>query len=305
MGSSVTSSRRNLAEFEHSEWQGRTDGTPWMQRMLIALIRVLPLWLMYGVMGLVIPFYMLFGGGFRPSYAFFRKRIGYGPLKSFLHVYSNEFGFGMVVLDRFAVYAGKKFKVDEYRKDIFDRLEKEDGGFMMLSSHTGCFEMAGYMFTSKLKKVHALVYPGESGTIAANRGRVFSSTNVEMVPVQPDLSHVFTLNSALADGQIVTMPGDRVYGSGKTVRAEFFGAPASFPAGPFTLAAQRNVPVISVFVMKDGYRRYRVYIEELAIDREASRAEQVSAMAQAYASRMESIVREYPDQWYNFFDFWK
>ena len=276
-----------------------------MQRLLILLIRVLPLWLMYGVMGLVIPFYMLFGGGYHPSYRFFHQRMGYGPLKSFLHVYINEFGMGMVVLDRFAVYAGKKFRIDEYRKDLFDRLEAEDSGFMMLSSHTGCFEMAGYMFISKVKKIYAMVFPGETGTIAANRSRVFSSTNVEMVPVKPDLSHVFTLNSALADGQIVTMPGDRVFGSGKTVQAEFFGAQASFPAGPFTLASQREVPVLSVFVMKAGYRRYRVYLEELPFDAEAPRREQVALMAQAYASRMESIVRQYPDQWYNFFDFWK
>ena len=276
-----------------------------MQRLLILLIRVLPLWLMYGVMGLVIPFYMLFGGGYHPSYRFFHKRMGYGPLKSFLHVYINEFGMGMVVLDRFAVYAGKKFRIEEYRKDLFDRLEAEDGGFMMLSSHTGCFEMAGYMFISKVKKIYAMVFPGETGTIAANRSRVFSSTNVEMVPVKPDLSHVFTLNNALADGQIVTMPGDRVFGSGKTVQAEFFGAQASFPAGPFTLASQREVPVLSVFVMKAGYRRYRVYLEELPFDAEAPRREQVALMAQAYASRMESIVRQYPDQWYNFFDFWK
>ena len=301
----MTSLPKDLAEFEHSEWKGRTDGTPWMQRLLILLIRVLPLWLMYGVMGLVIPFYMLFGGGFHPSYSFFHRRMGYGPLKSFLHVYLNEFGMGMVVLDRFAVYAGKKFRIEEYRKDLFDRLETLPGGFLMLSSHTGCFEMAGYMFVSKVKKIFALVFPGETGTIAKNRGKVFSSTNVEMVPVGPDLSHVFTLNSALADGQIVTMPGDRAFGSGKTVKADFFGAPASFPAGPFTLAAQREVPVLSVFVMKEGVRRYRVYIEELPCEREASRREQVSLMAQAYASRMESIVRRYPNQWYNFFDFWK
>ena len=46
-----------------------------MQRALIAFFRCLPLWLPYGVMALVIPFYMLFGKGFRTSYRFFRKRI--------------------------------------------------------------------------------------------------------------------------------------------------------------------------------------------------------------------------------------
>ena len=80
-----------------------------MQRTLIRLFRILPLGVLYGCMALVIPFYMLFAKGFRASYSFFRKRMGYGPVKSFFHVYKNEFEFGKVVLDRFAAFAGKKF----------------------------------------------------------------------------------------------------------------------------------------------------------------------------------------------------
>ena len=275
-----------------------------MQRTLIRLFRVLPLGVLYGCMALVIPFYMLFGNGFKASYRFFRKRMGYGALKSFFHVYKNEFEFGKVVLDRFAAFGGKRFNMLIPRMDLFYSLCEGEDGFIQLSSHVGNYEMMGYSRISP-KRINALVYSGETATVMQNRGILFGETNVRMVPVSEDLSHIFSLNNALADGEIVSLPGDRVFGSQKTVECRFFGDSASFPAGPFTLAVQRDVPVLSVFVMKEGRRDYKVLLELLPKPEGTSKQERIQAMADAYAAALETVVRQYPDQWYNFYDFWK
>ena len=275
-----------------------------MQRTLIRLFRVLPLGVLYGCMALVIPFYMLFGNGFKASYRFFRKRMGYGAVKSFFHVYKNEFEFGKVVLDRFAAFGGKRFNMSIPRMDLFYSLCEGEDGFIQLSSHVGNYEMMGYSRISP-KRINALVYSGETATVMQNRGILFGETNVRMVPVSEDLSHIFSLNNALADGEIVSLPGDRVFGSQKTVECRFFGDSASFPAGPFTLAVQRNVPVLSVFVMKEGRRDYKVLLELLPKPEGTSKQERIQAMADAYAAALEAVVRQYPDQWYNFYDFWK
>ena len=275
-----------------------------MQRSLIRMFRVLPLGALYGCMALVIPFYMLFSKGFKASYDFYRKRMGYGAVASFFHVYANEFEFGKVVLDRFAAYAGKKFDMEAPRMDLFEELCAGKEGFVQLSSHVGNYEMVGYSLVSP-KRINALVYGGETATVMQNRALLFGATNVTMVPVSEDLSHIFALNNALADGEIVSVPGDRVFGSQKTVRCRFFGEPASFPAGPFTLAAQRDVPVLCVFVMKEGRRKYKVLLERLSELAGATRQERIQALADAYASLLEAIVRQSPHQWYNFYDFWK
>ena len=275
-----------------------------MQRVLISLIRVMPLWVLYFVMALVVPFYMCRRSSFLASYRFYRRRMGYPVLKSFLHVYSNHFNMGMVVLDRFAVYAGKQFDVQILRKDLYETLADGKTGFLMLSSHTGCFEMVGYTWKSS-QKVNALVFPGETSTMTEQRGKVFNRMNVKMIPVQGDFSHVFAVNNALADGEVVCMPGDRLFGSQKSLRIPFFGEEAAFPAGPFLLSAQRGAPILSAFVMKTGYMRYRVYLEQLPEHPGLERDEQARLLAEAYAARLESVVREYPDQWYNFYDFWE
>ena len=277
-----------------------------MQRTLIRLFRVLPLGVLYGCMAPVIPFYMLFRPGFRSSYSFFRKRMEYGPVKSFFHVYKNEFEFGKVVLDRFAAYAGRKFNLSVPRMDLFEELCAGEGGFIQLSSHVGNSELVGYTLVSP-KRINALVFGGETATVMQNRAALFGKTGVRMVPVSEDLSHIFVLNAALADGEIASLPGDRVFGSQKTLQCRFFGATAKFPAGPFVLAVQRGVPILTVFVMKEGRRDYRVLleVEQVPSAEGMSKQEKMQALADAYAARLEEVVRLYPDQWYNFFDFWR
>ena len=275
-----------------------------MQRSLIRMFRFLPLGVLYVCMALVIPFYMLFAKGFRASYRFYRKRMGFGPVASFFHVYANEFEFGKVVLDRFAAYAGRKFDMEVPRMDLFQELCAGEEGFIQLSSHVGNYEMVGYSLVSP-KRINALVFGGETATVMQNRAVLFGATNVTMVPVSEDLSHIFALNNALADGEIASVPGDRVFGSQKTVRCPFFGESAPFPAGPFTLAVQRNVPVLLVFVMKVGRRKYKVLLERLPEPAGATKQERIQALADAYASSLEAVVHQYPHQWYNFYDFWK
>ena len=289
----------------HSEWSGRTDGTPFMQKALIVLFKVVPLEVAYGVMALVVPFYMLFNHkGYTAMYHFFRRRLGKGPLNSFVHVYLNHYAFGQVVLDRFATYANRRFQIEVDGNENFRSLNEAEGSFMMLSSHVGNYEQAGYALTSDRKQFYALVYGGESATVMKERSKQFEGSNIHMIPVKGDMSHLFILNKALDDGDIVSMPADRCYGSGKSVKCRFFGAEARFPLGPFVTAVQKEVPVLAVAVMKVGRRKYTAYVRPLNTDRTLPRKEQTAALAQSFASTLEEIVRRHPHQWYNYYEFW-
>ena len=277
-----------------------------MQRSLIAMFRVLPLWLLYGVMALVVPFYMLFNKkGYQAMYRFFRERMGYGPWKSFWSVYSNHFRFGQIILDRFGVYAGKKYHFINEGQELMDELENHQKGFVVLSSHVGNYEIAGYSLKPKRKRFNALVYAGETATVMENRQRILSQNNMSMIAVREDMSHLFLLNGALDNGEIVSMPADRIFGSQKSTVCQFFGAKANFPLGAFAMAVQKEVPVLAVVVMKEGMKKYHAYVREIVCDRQAGKREQMAQLAQSFASCLESIVRRYPTQWFNYFDFWE
>ena len=278
---------------QHHEWSGKTDGQPWMQRSLIAMFRVVPLWLPYGVMALVVPFYMIFNRkGYNAMYRFFRERMNYGRWKSFWKVYANHFRFGQIILDRFGVYAGKKYRFITEGQELMDELETHPEGFVNLSSHVGNYEIAGYSLKPKSKRFNALVYAGETATVMENRQKMLSQNNMSMIPVKEDMSHLFLLNNAIDNGEIVSMPADRIFGSQKAVECQFFGEKARFPMGAFALASKKNVPMLAVFVMKESYKTYYAFVRGIK-------------NAQDFADNLEEIVKRYPTQWFNYFDFWK
>lgn len=289
-------------------WSGKTGGTQWMQRSLLWVYRLVGLRVMYAVMALIVPFYMLFAHeGYISTYRFFRSRMHYGIGKAFVYVYRNHFVFGQVILDRFAAYAGRKFQLRMDGDDLF--LEKAGGkdGFIMLSSHVGNYELAGYTLVSDRKPIKALVYGGETAAVMENRMRVLGYNNISLIPISDDLSHIFEMNNALANGEILSMSGDRVMG-GKTFECDFMGGKAKFPAGPFVMAVERNVKMLAVFVMKESVNSYHVVIRELSSTiayGKIAHKEEMRLLAQSFADELSSIVNEYPSQWFNYYNFWK
>lgn len=294
-----------MSDIEHSQWSGKTGGKRWMQESLVHIFRKCDIRIFYAVMGVVILFYMAFNrNGYKSAYRYFRSRFGCSPLGAFRNVYRNHYVFGQIILDRFAIYAGKRFEVFVEGEEQFTRLTEGEGAFMMLSSHVGNYELAGYSLHSKQKRVYALVFDGETETVMENRNRVLGRHNVQMIPVKEDMSHLFLINKALSEGDIVSMPADRVFGSPKTVECEFLGAKAKFPLGPFAVAVQREIPVLPVFVMKESAKRYRIFVEKIDFPTEGSRKQKQEQIAREYVAALERVVRRYPTQWFNYYDFW-
>lgn len=280
-----------------------------MQRMLIALYRLVPLWGLYGVMAVVVVFYMLLSRrSYRAVHAYYRQIWGYGRRATLWRVYVSHFRFGQVVLDRFAVYAGKHFRLDISGNDHFMAAAGSKEGALILGSHTGNFELCGYTLHSTEKRLNAVVFGGESQTINDNRRRLWQGHNIGTIPVTGDMSHLFAIHRALSDGEMVCMTADRALGSNKSLTFNFLGRPADFPIGPFAVAASEGVTVLGIFVMKESLRTYHVEVRPLRLTEEEQhlpRRKQIEAYARHYVALLEEMVRKYPDQWFNYYNFWK
>lgn len=301
-------------KLEHDKWKGTTGGMPWMQRSLVKILGAVDQRVVYGFVAMIVPFYMLLvHSGYLAQYRWFRKRFGEPWYKALWHVYVNHFRFGQIIIDRFAMYGGRQFRLEmDGYDEIWKRLEAEPQGFLQMSSHIGNYELAGYSLKSETKLFYALVFLGETETVMKNRNKVFAPNNIAMVPVMPDMSHIFTLNTALADGHIVSMPGDRIFGSQKAVTCRFMGEEAKFPLGPFSLAVARDCGALSVFVMKKDWQTYHIIIRDLregykGIDPEllAKKSVRQQALADEFVRQLEQTIRQYPTQWFNYYDFWQ
>lgn len=278
-----------------------------MHRWLTNSLRVLDIRLLYLLIMLVImPVCLLLNtnNSRTTSYRYFRRRIGYGRWKAAWATYVNHYRFGQVVIDRFAMFAGKRFDLKIEGYENFSRLSEQEDGFMMLSSHIGCYEVAGYSLVSQTKRFNALVYGGEKATVMEGRRERLGSNNIRMIPVMPDMSHLFLINEALSNHEIVSMPADRIVGTTKTLAVNFLGAKARLPLGPFSVATMRELDVVAVNVLRTSSKGYTVYVTPLSYDKEAARKVQMQQLAESYAAELEKRVRQYPTQWYNFYDFW-
>lgn len=288
------------------EWKGTTYGGNRLHRWLIRLLRITGVRAVHVFAALcVVPVCMAVSRGSRTAYAYFRGRQGMGRLRSVIMTYRNLCLFAQVVIDRFAMYAGYRYTIEMEGWEHFSRLAALPGGFVQLSAHIGNYELAGYTLRADRKRFNALVFSGEKESVMRNRARMFQDKNIRMIGVSDDMSHLFLMNDALAAGEILSMPADRLIGSPKHIALPFLGREAHFPLGPFSMATLRGVPVIAVNVMKTAPMAYRIYITPLQYDTAAPRATQQRQLAGAYVRELERMMRLYPEQWYNYYDFWK
>ena len=289
------------------EWAGTTYGNAWMHKWLIRMLRHIDVRILYLFVAIfVIPVCLVLNPSRGIAYRYFRRRIGYGRLKSAWKTYVNHCLFGQVVVDKFAMYAGKKFDVEvENYNEFLERASRKEEGFVQLSAHIGSYEIAGYTLAVEGKSFNALVFAGEKASVMQNRNKMFADTNINMIAIQPDMSHLFEIDKALTDGGIVSMPADRINGSQKCIEHVFLGAKAKFPLGPFSVATMRGLDVLAVNVMKNSLLGYKIYVTPLAYDKEASRQEQIRQLSSAYVAELEKRVWQYPTQWYNYFEFWQ
>lgn len=298
--------RQDKERMAQQEWAGTTYGNTFMHRWLIRLLRHTDVRLLYVFSYIfVVPVCLCLNPSRGIIYRYMRRRIGYGALKAAWKTYVNHCRFSEVVIDKFAMYAGKRFPVELTGYDYFLRLASRPDGFVQLSAHIGNYEIAGYTMVADKKRFNALVFFGEKASVMENRSTMFSSTNIRMIAIKPDMSHLFTINEALHQGETVSMPADRINGSPKYVERTFLGATVRLPLGPFSIATMRGLDVLAVNVMKVSWTKYHIFVTPLEYDKNASRKVQIEQLSKAYAGELESKVRRYPEQWYNFFEFWR
>jgi predicted LPLAT superfamily acyltransferase len=88
------------------------------------------------------------------------------------------------------------------------------------------------------------------------------------------------------------------------MKHDFLGENAVFPAGPFILASKLKAPVCFVFAFKETNFQYHFYAYPSRVY-EGRGTSGMDKMLDDYVEILEQKIRQYPAQWFNYFDFWK
>ena len=184
----------------------------------------------------------------------------------------------------------------------------KDGG-LLVSAHVGNWEIAGQLLNRLEKRINIIMFDAEHQQIKGYLSDVLSSRNVNFIVIRDDFSHLVEIKQALANKEIIAMHGDRYIAGNKTVNLDFMGQKAAFPIGPVNLAAKFRVPVSFVFAVKENISHYHFYATPLHCVKFTTnlkqREENFREALGVYTAKFEEIVHKYPQQWFNYYDFWK
>ena len=278
-----------------------------MQRTLIRWFQHLDTRWCYWIVVLWVPGSMLFQPrATRGAWRYWRHRQHKSFFPACWAMLRQYYAFGDVILDRFAAYAGQQFDIRlDDPDDTMNRLQHGSSGFIVISTHVGNQELAGYNIHS-VKPMQVVLYMGDTATVNANRERMFAENGLHFIPMLPDGSHIFEMHQALERGEILSIHGDRLFYGGRRLRAQLLGAEASFPEGPYRVAALERVPVLTMFMIREGHKRYTLHIRSLSRpgDDQLTNAQLAQNLLNRFAAELEHIVTERPEQWFHFYDFW-
>ncbi len=224
----------------------------------------------------------------------------------------NFFFFGFGVVDRLAIWCNKipKSKVNPINESsIYDYIDKKIGGIIM-TSHLGNFELSRVASKSRTSAVMNIIVDLSN---AKKMQKIMQATsneyNLNIITVESiNMATVMMLQEKIEAGEFLVIAGDRTPKDNKnTVKANFLGKQANFPTGAYILAKILGCPTFSIVCLKNK-DKYDVYFDLLFKKinfNSKNKQEILSLCATKYANKLEKYTQIAPEQWYNFYDFWR
>jgi lauroyl/myristoyl acyltransferase len=182
-------------------------------------------------------------------------------------------------------------------------------GFLLVTAHLGNWEV-GSMFPSgsEARRVHVVreaeMDPRAQRFVAELIRERAGDLYVTHFAEDPQLGML--LLDALRRGEIVALQGDRPRAGGRVGEVSLFGRPFPLPVGPAALARAAEVPILPVFVFREGRLRYRAAIRPpIRVAQTTDRQADVEAAQHRFAAELEWAITQRPYQWFCFRRLWE
>ncbi len=187
-----------------------------------------------------------------------------------------------------------------------EQLAKRKEGGIILTAHMGNYDLAAPVFASRFKRtlytVRAPEREPETQALREQEVRRKESLNPNFRTLYNQEGNLLGVELArlLGEGHIVAVQGDRVIFDVSPMDVEVEpGLMMRLPKGPLFLARATGAPCFPLFIMRDGWRRYRVVVlpevtlppRKRGVDDEAGKI---------WAGTILKVVRSNWQQWYVF-----
>jgi KDO2-lipid IV(A) lauroyltransferase len=283
------------------------DG-PFFRRLAIGGVRHLPIALKFATMP-------LWGGIFHALVPSARRAAEHnlrrvlGPISP-LELHARSFrlftNYAQSIANLYALHYDLPLglEVVTHRGEMLEHMQRERRGAVLATGHMGYWQIAPFLMAKKAYAPLTMAMAEEPNRRTAafeerfrQRLRIVYTTRGHLALVE--------LARIIGQGELVGMQLDRHQG-GAWAMFDFFGRSAPFPTSPATLARATRTPLIPVFIVAlDDRRKCEFFVEEpIEVAQTRDREADVAAATQQLVRTYERYVARYPEQWFNFFDFW-
>jgi predicted LPLAT superfamily acyltransferase len=285
-------------------WNGKSKGSLAGYKMFVYTIRFFGLKAAYLLLKIASLYYVIFyRKTFNVIYDYLRKRFNYSKTKAFFKAWDNHYIFGQTLVDKTVLFSGMKNNFT-FHFDGEHHLEKiiaDNSGGILVSAHIGNWDIAGNFMNSRHNaEINIVMYDQEHQAIKKYFENIHTNKKINVIPIKDDLSHIFAIHTTLQNKGLICIHADRFVEGNKTVSRKFLGEEALFPAGPFAIASKFDVPVVFVYAVKESKSHYHLFCTPPKTYRNKQ-----EEMINDYVANVEQMTKRYPEQWFNYYDFWK
>ena len=246
----------------------------------------------------------------RASRAYLSRVLGrrVGVLDGARHVHT----FAATILDRVFLLGGDLGRFDITINGVEDvhTLLDRGNGVLLFGSHLGSFDVLRVLATRRPDYlIRVVLDKGQNPAMMKLLDALNPTIAANVIDAAQDgPSVVMAMKQSLDEGALVAMLVGRARPDEPALPAPFLGGVARFPTTPWLIAAALKVPVVLGFGLYRGGNRYDLCFEAFAPEAlevpRGTRAQALALLIRRYASRLETMTRDAPYNWFNFYDFW-
>ncbi|MEW6260626.1 MAG: lysophospholipid acyltransferase family protein [Thermodesulfobacteriota bacterium] len=177
-------------------------------------------------------------------------------------------------------------------------------GVLALTAHFGTWELLPAAAALADLPVSIVYRPLDFAPLDRVIARLRTRFGSELIPSSRGAMR--SILRALSRGRIVAMLMDQNVDWYEGVWVDFFGKPACTNKGMAVIARKTGAPVVPVFLLPDGNRRWKICFQpELPIAISRDKTIDIEANTALFTRVIEGMIRRYPDQWFWVHQRWK
>jgi predicted LPLAT superfamily acyltransferase len=233
-----------------------------------------------------------------------------GQPHRFRDVYAHCLRFAHATLDRMFFVLGRAdlFRVTRTGSHHLTELMRQRRGALLFGAHVGSFEAMLGVAEHNAVPLNIVGYFKNARLLNDVLQKLNPNAHARLIAVEPGIDFVLKLKERIDAGELVALLADRVGLGERAVEVDLLGGRVSLPVGPYLLASILRCPIYLTFGLFHEPNRYDLYCEPFAERVELPRTDRERAArdyVERYARRLEHFCRLAPDNWFNFYDYWR